>query len=659
MVAPFIGPLKQWVKQQRKRDKMHGGLNAPEPVLVEDSGVGTDMEAMAPELADNDMAEARHFQSLLSRLNQSTSIPQDSELVGDDGSNRTNELAAQLKKLLSVGGSVEPSTTTHQPTHAINPPPPVQGASLMSLLQPSMPSLPPQTPFEQIDTSPQQTRTPHYSHPGLENFDQRGPPPNFPFSPESLNQLYHHQPGGMQFPPGHAPGPVPFQHNHQIPFAPQHHHQGGIQISGQGPHGQNPPHHFVHEAASQPFHPLAGQQPLSHLPMHMSGPPASDLPKPKLSAHSLSLLDAFKSPQPDASQGNMLDQHSQALAFVSPQSQPSVQAHQVSLLQAFGAQPQGAMQAQESRTELEGARVPVSQQKTVQVNTLLDLFRRAPSGNSFSDVGSVERPAELAPPVAELSAVTPQNSKFNKTVTSKPLQVKTLLPPSHMRAGQLTSATVSGPLNAPDFDSVVRNKPPVELGNGQEQSYTPVPVHSVSPGMTLEAPRAMHHPSILDRQTTPANVPTPAPPLATNQDANATGLPASFDRRGMAPLDQKTALMSLFGKQTVQAVAAAVQQQPSFPTTGGVSLNQQWPPSHNSPPVSPLPERRFPSKPQQLPQQYTSQTGQQLLAKSSRVSSFADENVSNVTPRSPITPGEKKNFLFQYLEDVVNKEGKR
>jgi mRNA-decapping enzyme subunit 2 len=672
MVAPFIGPLKQWIKQQRKRDKLYGGLNALEPIHVEDSGVGTDLEAMAPELADNDAAEARHFQSLLSRLNKPTTMTQDSELAGD--STQTNELATQLKKLLSVGAPAETSNSTYQPIQASNPPPPVQGTSLMSLLQPSSFSHPPQTPFEQPNATPHQAGTPHYPHPGLPNFDQRAPPPNFPFSPESLNQLHHQVPGGVHLPPGHMTGPVPFQQNmpfppnQQIPFPHQpHHQQGGIHISGHGPLGPNQPH-FIHEAASQPFNPLANQQPPPNVPMHMSGPPASSLPQPKLTAHSLSLLNAFKSPEPATSQVHQSNQHqqSQSAVFVSPQSQPSAKADPATLLRAFGAlgaQPQSAPQVQHSHSELEGATVPAHQPKNAQANSLLDLFRRAPSGNSFSDIGSVDHPAELAPPVAELSAGTPQQPRpFDRpmaTASSRQLKVKTMVPPSHLRGGQLTSATVSGPLNAPDFESVVRNRPPVELGDGQEHSFTPVPVHSVSPGMPLEAPRAMHHPSILDRQTTPANLPVATPPVQATQSTQPTGLPASFDRRGQAPTDQKTALMSLFGKPTMQAVAAGTSSRQSvFHNTGGVSLTQQRPPSSKSP-VSPLPERRLPVKPQQLQQQYTSHPAHPM-AKSSRVSSFADESLpSTLGPRSPATPIENKNFLFQYLEDVVKKEGKR
>ncbi len=67
MVAPFMGPLKQWIKQQKKMDRLAAGVHAKGYATVEDD---TDAEtarevADATELAS---AEAQHLQSLVSRM---------------------------------------------------------------------------------------------------------------------------------------------------------------------------------------------------------------------------------------------------------------------------------------------------------------------------------------------------------------------------------------------------------------------------------------------------------------------------------------------------------------------------------------------------------------------------------------------------------------
>lgn len=636
MVAPFIGPLKQWIKQQKKREKLHGGINALEAVQIDDSGMGTDLEAMAPELAEDDAAEARHFQSLLTRLNQPSTIAQDPGSGGDadDSAAQSTVLAAELRRLLNVGGPAPEAASGQQRPLANKPPPaPIAGASLLSLLQSSS-AAPPQTPFEQVDTFVEQAKTPSYDHSGLNNIDASIPPPAFPYHPENMHS--------------HGPPPYP-QPPHMYRSHDQRAWSSGPGYSAQG---QTLPSR-LHEATSQPsgsFIDLA-QSSQPHPPMRLSGPPTSSLPKPKLTAHSLSLLNAFKAPQPVADPA--YETYSTPPPAVPPQT-PSA-----SLMQTLGIQPQyGAHSHQPAHVELAGTGISTLQPKTAQANTLLNMFRRAPSGTSFSDVGSVDHPAELALPVAELSAITHQKTQFSATSkpTSQPLQVQTILP-SLSKAGDLTSATVSGPLKAPDFESVVRSKPPVELGSKPELSFDPVPVHSVSSGITLEAPQALHHPTILDRQTTPADMQLVSPPKTATQPASFGGLSA-FDRRNVMPNDQKNTLLSLFGKPTAQQTASVRQAPPH--SLGSISLAQQRPSSQASP-VSPLPERRVLVKSHHIPQQYTPQSGQ-TIAKSSRVSSFADENLPGLStsgPRSPITPAEKKDFLFQYLEDVVNNEARR
>ncbi|KAF2666708.1 hypothetical protein BT63DRAFT_427137 [Microthyrium microscopicum] len=628
MVTPFVNNLKKWIKEQRQLDRRNNGLNAPEPVFVEDSGVGTDMEAMLPEVAENHNSEARHFQSLISRLDHSTQVPAEPELSTDNSLTQTDALASHLKKLLNVGSS---EVITAPVAEAPNTQIPVPRGSLMSLLQPQN-SVPPHTPFEQIESSPGQARTPHHVHAGLHNVDTTAPPPMFEF-------------------PSVMPNPPPYASNQFAHTStPRHYEPSPLQPPQQPFYGQL---QMVNEASRVPnptSHPQPGQLPTvsaSHASQAYNGaaPPASSLPMPRLTAHSLNLLNAFKGPAstPDPSTHGQPSQMGPPpiIPFRQVKNEPETL---LSILGVFPKEPSIDM-----RSELDAERSPAAQinpfnPKAAQANKLLDIFRSS-KGPSPSEVGSDNLPAELAPPVAELSAGTPLN-----TLSQNPLagahvsQAQNITLRTNLQTittHDLTSATVSGPLNAPNFETMARTKP-VELGNGMEKATTPVPVHTVAPGMPLEAPQAIHATTILQRQITPANIAMAPPPLPQN---GSMQMPASFDRRGTQQADQKSALMSLFKP------AAGVNMNQSS-NTGGVALDHQRRHSQNSPPVSPLPSRRVPVKAQYAPP-YISQTPSAISMPRSRVSSFADETArASASPKSPITPVEKK-FLFQFLEDVA------
>jgi mRNA-decapping enzyme subunit 2 len=665
MVAPFMLPLKIWILGERKRDRQQAGLNAPEVVLAEDSGLGTDMEAMAPEVAETNEAEARHFQSLLSRLNTSQDVyHHQPELPACNGLNQADELAVQLKKLLSVG-QPDPS-----PGSTLNPQVPAPaaptssagGGSLMSLLRPgpSLLSHHPQTPFEQIIMSPPEAHAPHQSHIRRQDYDGMPPPPSFPFA---NNVGFMPRNPGPRFATNTA---APYQHYHS-PL--DHHYQPNSPAFGQLAEvsGQN----FAPEipAASKPqqYHPrgLLDSSPNALMQSHGAPPPSSlPIPKPRLTAHSLSLLNAFNGTPPPVS----------AIAVSPPQPGESVglpmrnvqlqapMAGPASLLGVLRSQQQNTEAT--SRAEIEGSEVPVPQvqpqqpRNNPQAHTLLNLFRS--SGGPFhSEVGSAGRPAELEPPVAELSAGTPYHVVGPGATVTQTLNGTLAGRSSKQSKGKarLTSATVSGPLNSPDFETVVRNRPPAELGSGEEQSVTPVPIHHIEPGMPLEAPQAIHHPSmILQRQMTPNTMPVPNP-VTVQHNQQAHHQPASFDRRGTLATDQKSTLMSLFGK-----VAPPPTSMPSAHNTAAPPIGHQRRPSQNSP-VSPLPARLVPARQTSYHAYDSPAQGPPPIIRPirSRVSSFADEAQSNrasASPNPPITPVEKK-FLFQYLEGVVSQGGQK
>jgi hypothetical protein len=112
-------------------------------------------------------------------------------------------------------------------------------------------------------------------------------------------------------------------------------------------------------------------------------------------------------------------------------------------------------------------------------------------------------------------------------------------------------------------------------------------------------------------------------------------LPGAFDRRGTMQADQKSALMSLFGKPAgvARRSASPAQQQPRRRV------------SRSGSPVSPIPDRRVP----------VNARGAGGVAPRSRMSSFAEEGKANGSgPQTPIDPADKK-FLLGYLENFVSK----
>jgi len=160
--------------------------------------------------------------------------------------------------------------------------------------------------------------------------------------------------------------------------------------------------------------------------------------------------------------------------------------------------------------------------------------------------------------------------------------------------GSLTTATVSGPLNIPDFDAIRRNQPPAELGSGHDQvasgaldkhviprsvpvhgngvsrpgpsstTTPPVPVHTIG-STVLQAPQPTQPAGLLTRQQ--QATPVQQQKTSTTQDLR------HFDKRGVVGAQQKNALISLFGVQ-------------------GPASNSKVTPTQPDSPVSPLPQRR-------------------------------------------------------------------
>lgn len=658
MVAPFIRPLRGWIKQQKKLDQQQGHSKRSKAVMPD-----TDAEETlgVPTFDDGPMTtdaeDEGHFQRLLSKLQdpqkpdaEATDLPEVAPAAS------TADLSAQLKQMLSVGGG---QATLPQP--ADNNP-------LMSLLRGGPSSFgPPQTPFEQIVSTPPQAHTPHHQHSRPPPYSEI-PPPMFPYSPaQARHGMQPAQQGpSMQGPPMHwqmPPGQqqgfyagsssMPNQHHmppQSMPFPPT-----GL-FNSQIPAPQP-------SQMQQPMQNVAPQLP-PHFPQYNqapAAPAASQLPAPKfaMSNHAMNLLNTFKSPSvPSAHPVSNL---------------PHIPASELPELDdtkpVLPSQLLGGSRMRERTTPDPPIHQPQAQKpRTSHQDALLDLFA-SPTPAPASLQTQRLRPAAAQP--IELSA---QPSPQVAHDLAKPVQHKLSmrhLPNLNTAASpnglspHLTSATVSGPLNAPDFETVKKNQPqkPVEIGTGiispspnaaaqaafhpgagygrqqsgnyRQTATPPVPVHTVTHQTAMEAPRPFHPTTILRRSAqdiaemahahtqakNAANTNNQHSPPATQNPpppTKQTHLP-NFDRRGNTGQEQQQTLLDLFGGGS--ATAPKMSTPAGFPVSAPIAGFPRAS-SGIASPVSPLRSHSNLAKRQDTSDSMHSMRGGDGTLRSSRISSI-------------------------------------
>ncbi|CAK1361344.1 mRNA decapping complex subunit 2 [Cercospora beticola] len=339
MVAPFLGHLKKWIGQQRRKDSAA-------------------------------VAQAQHGRTIsLSNEGVQATITEDEGedteggFLTDAGMASAARSADELKRLLSIGGAAPGTSASTQGASVQNG---AQSNSLLAMLKgnivaPTGSSLP-HTPFEQVDPLiPEQApRTPQTQHPrhASEADALRHPPPPFEYSPQTLQQglqqqsqrnpsmfnagtamQSQHQQSGLGHLPPHIQQQI-FQQQQRQQSLPTNVAPGYMQAphfdprpnsidpqlaqyspSVQHTHARNnsqQPLPNLHSPSRQPVNlmqpvsfnnvsqqrPLSGHgPPASHAPLvsEKAAPDASKLPPPRLNAHTMKLLDAFKT-NPKASQ---------------------------------------------------------------------------------------------------------------------------------------------------------------------------------------------------------------------------------------------------------------------------------------------------------------------------------------------------------------------
>ena len=606
MVAPFLGPLKQWIKQQNKlgRQRARNSANlAPAPV------VATDDEDFQPGIYEATANEAApvantqtsdNFADMVARLSRgqppSNNLPELSEKRQEP--QQSEDPAEALKRLLSVGMQSPPVEAPSNPAPGQQQANPLLALFKQGNAQPGAQQ--PRTPFEQMMPSPMQPSSPHgQHHPRPPQMGSMGPPPPF-FSPQGPPSHFNGMPHQYMQPPQH-PGHmfVPHPPNMQQAF------------------DQRNPRPFQDMADSQ-FAAGRGRPEIPH---------ASNLPAPNLNSHAMGLLNSFKTNNQQSTVPASPQTTVAAPLHRSLQTTPRIE-HPLPQHRLHGlVSPQG--QFAPSPPQFQSPPVGPSfvpeqpKPRNLHQDSLLSLFRATPP------LASPE------PEPAELSALpkTPGYASAQPVANPSKLSNNALLGTSDTlpTRAKITSATVNGPVNAPDFETMKKNRQPtsgssrgpspatnmpfmpqqilkrapqaspqsmmktpappqhtVEVSGSpqpafkpqilkrpqqQQQNKTHVPPDgksmidqgtSCSPGLTLDvvseactdfcvtvAPTAKptpHAQGLLDMFKGPSPQPPPAQ-LAMAPSRSPAPPASSMDRRDSVPSDQKNALLSLFGSK--------------------------------------------------------------------------------------------------------------
>lgn len=632
MVAPFLVPLRKWVVEEKKKgartaSKTHyqaASLSHDEFLTEDEVGPESGTQLHYPDSSrepDNDsMSDAT---AALSRLLQVQRPSRDLE-----ASNDTNPQLMQGTK----------------------------GSALLALLQskPAVeqqraPDMLPHTPLDHNIEQGHMPRTPHHHAPQHPQFSAMPPPPTFPLQQQNA---YSYQQQQQQPPQVSYPANQYHQNlqQHHVLFQPQaatqyenaHHHQSQHLIHPQPlpPTVQRAlftggPAHSP--ALPQPVQPQAPPQPPAHV-MNVQNPqfPGLHAPMvpvvrkespPKLTKHTLALLDAFKRRDQDVAEAKA--SNDLPLRRYVPE-QPPVPRHQPQELPADLSQlppapsvpPYMPHHATNNNRTLNPAmfasKQPISE---TQRSTLLGLFK-SPTTTSASPskpLSATALPPSSTPSAVELSAVEPLSA--NAATTSALLNDKRTPDPA---ARDESMPELNPEANLPYRAMAILSRPPEMMekeGSSRRNITHRTQQRTQSNGKKPSRPMQDTHQRTPEKPFQPQILKRPPPNHSSGQESGrpmqsgALVQELGLDQRKPQPTDHRQNLLSLFGK----------------PSTGAQQQN--------------LPPSNGPPHPQTDP------------ALRSRVGSLASgETATRRSSQAPISPADK-GFLLDYLAAAIEAKG--
>lgn len=505
MVAPFLHPLKKWIAQQKKLDlKAQPATkqvnNVEGYTSVDETGYANGTPGMS-----------------LAELAMSSNLPEVAS---------TQDASDHLKRLLRIDGNpAEMPAPAIVPTQKSAVDASKSEALLALLLQGkgNAQQPPSQALYNSTPVHHEAQRLP--AGPMIPNFSQ---PQQYPTNVPSGHGFPNVQPDGSGVPS--------MSHFSQIPPVPQYHISSG-----------HMPAPF--QRTGDPEFSRLSEPALASRNFGPAVPPASKLPLPELTTHSLALLNAFKVKTP---------QGPAAATLAAP---------------------------------VEGS--PHLRKTSQHQDGLLSLLRGPQSKTS-------PQPIELPG-----KSMVPFVASSNKHALSHPQYVRNSPTPNHADsvAGQ-TSATVSGPLQTPQFESVAKPSHKSNEGSNRKKhanrrekartppSSSPMKIlprpQSVKPGASgsvalaspippvqaIQSPEppTIFQPQILKRSektgyesSIAATAPGPSAPqprLPLQSSVQMLDSQTNIGRRPSQTAEQKASLLSLFSKGETPASPSAVASYP-------------------------------------------------------------------------------------------------
>lgn len=553
MVAPFLVPIKKWISQQRKRESRVDSqiYSAVPPAMAEE--VLTDYDADLTNGMEN-------------RANMPSDLPEVSPLQ-----NLQMDPSMHLRQLLNVQ---KPAANDH--AHLTTSPQvdAAKSSALLALLrkgsQPDVPDVSkPSTTFYQVSFPP---NVPQSSYPGSSQFSPLPFPPQSSVSPFQANSNADKHIG-----PPTRHGEVNMPANPTFAKGPDSRVRNVTTQQGPAPYRRTGDPEF--------------SQPHSKLPSGPRVPPASSLPL--LTSHARTLLDVFNS-------GALATRHSAPLA-VSPTQKPSNavpppnndQHSHMTMSAPITADPVSIMPtllANRAQARIQEGREP--KQVTVDHRvSLLGLFKMQPTpAAEMAPNGSTPK-LSLAP--VELAASsTPRSSRDEshqqKQLLTRLLQQKSSVPGiagpqtnGNPHRGH-TSATISGPLNQPQFDGITKKSSRQQIlpvADGPARSLVPAhktlfdPNQGVQKKILIRPARADHSPVRSPRPSRPSHVASPKRSAPRKADEAAPFQPQILRR---PVTDQRDSPLQSTTQSVPEPTRDGIKAQPAvskLPTT--TSLAQQ------------------------------------------------------------------------------------
>ncbi|KAI9678649.1 MAG: mRNA-decapping enzyme subunit 2 [Caeruleum heppii] len=637
MVAPFLVPLKKWIAQQKKRDA-HAVTHNTVPYQRHDF-----ITEEEPTTENEGVATIHHLPSMPSGQSEYQTIP--TPLLDDS----TSDPSAQLKQLLNIqpmGPASEQTTSKGTPQMVSNE---QRSNALLALLQRGHPKATvsegqgqgqlPQTPLEAITRTPPPPRSPqhhHQQHPSSKAPSSNPPPfslapaqgrtltPNPPpsqpspqRSPRPQGNYVHYQTSNLPQPP--APFPQPFTgptpHGPIIPTKLQ-----PTQVTPQLPATSVPATGFPHFGDT-------------HAPI---APPASTLPLPKLTSHSLKLLNVLKDPSARRPDATLQRSEHQAAHNPVPADPKTESIHSGLIPTAPSSVVPPSLQAARSsisgQANQDGAGQPRLRRSdvTAQAEQHVSPVQDFPPRGRLRDTAPIELSAQRSPGRASARPVDltqRAQARRNKAVD--------VAANSARRDGYAPTAKSNGVVAKPSKHPTQPN-PPIsilqrprpatpEVSHGTQTTTKTKKERTRLPSPGSAAPKSFQ-PQILRR---PAPTTQPPPNGQPAPDPSALPHHLSFDRRGKQSADHKATLLSLFNGPS--AVAA---------------------PNGKHPAVAPV----LASEAKRDGAAEVKENAQPVLSRVGSMASQAGEGRDERRPGSgtqtPITPVDKE-FLLGFLEGVA------